>query len=79
MKTFDELMQLKLNDRFSKSNIRKLSITNELIDFSSNDYLGIALNNNTGSTGSRLISGNNLEIEKLEKYFSKLSGFESAL
>ena len=65
MKTFDELMQLKLNDRFSKSNIRKLSITNELIDFSSNDYLGIALNNNTGSTGSRLISGNNLEIEKL--------------
>jgi 7-keto-8-aminopelargonate synthetase-like enzyme len=76
MTAFDEFMQVKLNERVSSSSKRKLALTDQLIDFSSNDYLGIALKNNTGSSGSRLISGNSIEAEQLEKYFSHLVGAE---
>jgi 8-amino-7-oxononanoate synthase len=79
MTAFDEFMQVKLNERVSSSSKRKLALTDHLIDFSSNDYLGIALKNNTGSSGSRLISGNSIEAEQLEKSFSNLVGAEKSL
>ena len=58
---------------------RKLKNYNKLIDFSSNDYLGIANDFKTGSTGSRLISGNSLELEKIEKEFALQLNAKSAL
>ncbi len=77
-----ELAQLKQINRF-----RELKITDHLIDFSSNDYLGLAsnpLSNKTnlaklGSTGSRLISGNFEQIEKLEKEMALFFNVEAAL
>jgi 8-amino-7-oxononanoate synthase len=70
---------------------RELSITNHLIDFTSNDYLGFARNakiraafeaeiskdkeKKMGATGSRLLSGNNEYIENLEQ---KIAGFHHA-
>ena len=79
MKTFNDFMNAKLIDRQRNSNLRELSLNKEIIDFSSNDYLGIAKKNQTGSTGSRLISGNSKEIEELEIAFSEYIGAEHAL
>ena len=70
MESFNDFMQLKLNERVSNSSKRQLRLTEKLIDFSSNDYLGIANERNSGSTGSRLISGNSNEVEALEHFFS---------
>lgn len=70
----DENFYRSLTSDFSKS----------LIDFSSNDYLGLAKTsanhtNKTGSTGSRLLSGNYPEIEKLESYIANYHQTESCL
>lgn len=55
-------------------------------DFCSNDYLGLAqqseeagLGLNTGSTGSRLISGNCSFTEQFEQSFAHCHGFEHSL
>ena len=49
----------RINERHESGLYRELSIyPTSSVDFSSNDYLGIAKSNSTGSTGSRLISGN---------------------
>lgn len=80
----------KLKKRKEAGNLRTLlSETNykNLIDFSSNDYLGIArikFNSDENvekfaSTGSRLISGNYKEIEELEKYLAGFHKAEAAL
>ena len=79
MESFNDFMQLKLNERISSSSKRQLPLTDKLIDFSSNDYLGIANERITGSTGSRLISGNSNEVNALEHFFSELVNAESAL
>ncbi len=63
------------------------------INLSSNDYLGlstdprlkqalmeaVARTESTGSTGSRLLSGNSLEWEELESEFADFAGTEAAL
>ncbi len=55
------------------------------IDFSSNDYLGLAalpLNadpQNSGATGSRLITGHDEKISELETHIAQFHGFENAL
>jgi 8-amino-7-oxononanoate synthase len=67
--------------------LRKLSGNFKGIDFISNDYLGFSklglLNDNnhreSGSTGSRLISGNSAFKEKLEKKIASYHKAEAAL
>lgn len=78
--SFNKYMLDKINERQQSGLLRELTIYSEKnVDFSSNDYLGIAKKNHTGSTGSRLISGNNKSILELENYFSSLVNSESAL
>jgi len=88
-------MRDKLNQRKEDNNFRKLSLhNNSLIDFCSNDYLGLAKNDelkkniiakysqlplNSGSTGSRLLTGNYIEIEQLEEKIAKYHNYEKAL
>jgi len=87
-------LQKKLDDRLAQNALRELSVNNGLIDFSSNDYLGIAMstklreltekkaseyNLSGGSTGSRLLSGNSFLVEKLESVISTFHQSESGL
>ena len=73
---------------------RKLFPQGDFIDFSSNDYLGIAHNRSLekeflqyvaekenwfGSTGSRLLTGNNEHIESLEFFLAEYFRGEAAL
>lgn len=82
----------KLEERKQKGLFRSLSDYSKLIDFSSNDYLGFSRNgllfqywngeienSKSGSTGSRLISGNSVFAEALEKKIAEFHHAESAL
>ncbi|MFN3403041.1 MAG: aminotransferase class I/II-fold pyridoxal phosphate-dependent enzyme [Cytophagaceae bacterium] len=85
----------KLKQREEEGNLRRLTARVGLIDFFSNDYLGLAKSaeladaihnefckvkgNLNGSTGSRLLSGNNDYVQQLEQKLSKLFNAESAL
>jgi len=78
-----EIMEKKLAFRKADSSLRKLCIVSGSADFSSNDYLSFsrsrtlnqriksAISSSTsitsGSTGSRLLTGNSIYAEKLEK------------
>lgn len=75
-------LKQKLQIRIDNDSLRSLKPENNLIDFSSNDYLGFArkqwsqnLFSKNGSTGSRLITGNSSFIEELE---NKISQFHHA-
>jgi 8-amino-7-oxononanoate synthase len=83
-----------LKAREEKGALRKLSLTGDSIDFSSNDYLGFGssgilhdmvsnkeaqLKVANGSGGSRLLTGNSQFAEELEKYLAKKHNTESAL
>ncbi len=68
----DQKLHKKLADRKEKGTLRSLSSFEGMVDFVSNDYLGLAmvdyeLTNDFGATGSRLISGNSNQIESAEK------------
>ena len=94
-KTIQQYIRLKLQQRNDDNNFRSLKITEGLIDFHSNDYLGFARNSELkksveeelslhpnfllGSTGSRLLSGNNSYVEKLETFLAEFYHAESAL
>ncbi len=86
----------KINERILANSLRDLKFNdNNLIDFSSNDYLGFANsehlkaklleelskheNYTLGSTGSRLISGNTRYIEELESYIANYHQAETGL
>lgn len=83
----------KLQERKELGNLRQLSAARASVDFFSNDYLGLATNNiiskslssltpeqlNTGSTGSRLLSGNTKAMEILETEIAKFHQAEAAL
>ena len=85
----------KITERVTNSSLRSLPVNNQLIDFSSNDYLGFArseklrssieshLQENPfyplGATGSRLISGNDTFTEHLEQEVALFHRAESAL
>jgi 8-amino-7-oxononanoate synthase len=82
----DFLLQ-KLQLRKEEDAFRQLKPSGKGIDFCSNDYLGIVRNKlikvqdglSSGSTGSRLISGNYPLIEKLETDIAAFHDAEAAL
>ncbi len=90
-----EKLQYKLNNRNKNGALRRLGIQENLIDFSSNDYLGFAASQTiqeqtlqylkekhlvkNGSTGSRLLSGNHHLYQDVELQISKFHNSESAL
>jgi len=91
----EELLAEKLELRKEKNLLRKLKHANNLIDFCSNDYLGLTQDNilkqkiekafkdiknsKLGSGGSRLLSGNSQLVEKVEQQLAKTHQSESAL
>lgn len=95
MKSFPKFLSQKLLQRESNNALRKLYIGKNLIDFSSNDYLGFANNedlfqethqylieNNikvNGATGSRLLSGNHNLYQITEDFISNFHQSETAL
>lgn len=92
MNRVEQLLQHKLAERANAGNLRQLSLNKASVDFYSNDYLGLAtLGYKTdayshssrylmsGSTGSRLLSGNSPEAEALEKTIADFHRAQSAL
>ena len=76
--------QEKLAQRKAKSLHRKLPHVPNGIDLFSNDYLGLARHVHptqkpSGSTGSRLLSGNSQEAEELERHIAHFHDAEAAL
>ncbi len=85
----------KLEIRKQNNAVRKLSLPNNLIDFSSNDYIGLSKNKtifeqthqylidtnsiNNGATGSRLISGNHKVYLDAENYIANFHQSETAI
>jgi len=51
----------------------------KIINFNSNDYLGLSSNDEISQCSSRLVGGNHLNIEKLEQVLSKHRKTESSL
>ncbi len=95
MKELPQKLQQKLEKRIAQDIFRKLSVAEERIDFSSNDYLGWAGNqaikkqaesilktaaiNSSGATGSRLLTGNHVLYELAEKEIAKTHLSQEAL
>lgn len=88
MEKHHQHIQQKLQDRETNNALRELKINDGLIDFCSNDYLSLAKEKSIhqiegfdqfGSTGSRLISGNNQTTEQVEDYLAKFYHSNSAL
>lgn len=95
MKKLPQSLYQKLQLREQNNALRQLPVANDLIDFSSNDYLGFArsesifnqthqylLENNikiNGATGSRLISGNHNLYSITEDHIANFHQSESAL
>lgn len=80
----------RLQQRESQGLMRTLPVYQELIDLSSNDYLGFARSNDLlekisskfgqlGATGSRLLTGNHYLFEELEEKISHYHRAESCL
>ena len=88
-------LQDKLQKRIENQSLRKLPDQKDLVDFSSNDYLGLSQDVNVferahefliemelqqnGATGSRLISGNHSLYEQAEDFLAEFHQAESAL
>ncbi|WP_276388736.1 aminotransferase class I/II-fold pyridoxal phosphate-dependent enzyme [Eudoraea chungangensis] len=87
-------LEEKLQKRKDNGAFRELTDVHKLTDFSSNDYLGLAkswdsfhkslnvdhpIESQMGSTGSRLLSGNNNLYTSSEEYLAKVFKVEAAL
>jgi 8-amino-7-oxononanoate synthase len=86
-------MKTQLNRREILGNSRSLQVKPNLVDFASNDYLGLARSRSQrervvrrwrevgglGSTGSRLLTGNHLYTQRLEEKIANFHGFEAGL
>ncbi|MEN9597698.1 MAG: hypothetical protein RL596_9 [Bacteroidota bacterium] len=84
----DEFLEKRLAERIARHALRTLITTDSLIDFCSNDYLGIASKGllcnvggglGTGSGGSRLLAGNYPLIEEVEKHIAHFHHAETGL
>jgi len=92
MNAVEQYLEKKLLERQQAGNLRSLKTQRAPVDFFSNDYLGLAtsgvlydtpdvanVSQMSGSTGSRLLSGNNKITEKLEALIAKFHKAEAAL
>ena len=95
MKIFPENLDFKLENRKQNNAFRELAMTNNSVDFSSNDYIGYAKSaiifdethqyliankiKNNGATGSRLISGNSTLYQEAESFIANFHKSETAL
>lgn len=92
--SLEDILHFRLNDRKSEGLFRELKIVNGLIDFYSNDYLGLSrspdlrelivhnynsLPVSNGATGSRLLSGNSAYAESIESELAQIFRAASAL
>ena len=88
----EDFLHKKTNERKEQNNFRQLHLPgNKMIDFCSNDYLGIVKNkllkvchglepwHTYGATGSRLLTGNYQLIEDTEKFIASFHNTEAAL
>lgn len=92
---FPKNLTAKLETRKQNNALRKLSLSDNLIDFSSNDYIGFSKSEaifeqthqylidnkiiENGATGSRLISGNHKVYQEAENFIANFHQVESAL
>lgn len=90
-----ETLHEKLQKRKQEGNFRALKPQSSLVDFSSNDYLGLARNEilqiniekelqklpqpHLGATGSRLLSGTHPYVLELETFLAKIFQAEACL
>ncbi|MCI9844403.1 aminotransferase class I/II-fold pyridoxal phosphate-dependent enzyme [Flavobacterium pectinovorum] len=90
-----ENLNQKLENRKLNNSLRKLPVFNNLVDFSSNDYIGFSKSESifkhthaylleneifqNGATGSRLISGNHSLYQVAETFITEFHESESAL
>ncbi len=93
MNRVEQQLSDKLTERIAAGNLRQLTTHREKVDFYSNDYLGLASTGllaelchstsagtaGTGSTGSRLLSGNSETTELLEHTIATFHKAEAAL
>jgi len=92
LKSLPKKLVKKLENRKASNSFRSLSLEQNKVDFSSNDYIGFSkncnltkiaqsfLNNNkNGATGSRLLSGNHYLYEQTEQLIANFHKQESAL
>jgi 8-amino-7-oxononanoate synthase len=95
MTSLDKFLQDRLQTREQEDRLRELMVRENLIDFCSNDYLGLARSQElaqsisrkleniqpkrNGATGSRLLSGNTKYVEEVENKLAALFKTESTL
>jgi 7-keto-8-aminopelargonate synthetase and related enzymes len=94
MEKLPKKLQSKIDQRKAENALRVLPFKEELVDFSSNDYLGFARSEDismrasdlikevtpiNGATGSRLLTGNHKMYDQLEDFLTEHYGSESAL
>ena len=94
MKKSPKTVALKIKQRIENNTLRSIGITTDLVDFSSNDYLGFSKSEiifdaahgylvanklkENGATGSRLLSGNHQLYDSVEAMLCKFHESEAA-
>src|SRR6188474_2170053 len=95
MNNIESRLREALQKRKSEDRFRTLKVNKNLVDFSSNDYLGLARSNalkkmiedelqkhsdyKNGATGSRLLTGNTGYAEELEQWLADFHNAEAGL